>query len=86
MFTQDEVAKRAYEKAEKFRRDQAAQLEYADAEGEKRGLQKGIEQGIVTMISTLKGLNFGKETIAIKLMEGFGLDDKSANKYIEANW
>ena len=41
MFTQDEVAKRAYDKAEKFRRDQAAQLEYADAEGEKRGLKKG---------------------------------------------
>lgn len=86
VFTQDEVAKRAYEKAEKFRRDQAAQLEYADAKGEKRGLKKGIEKGIVTMISTLKSLNIDKATITLKLMEGFGLDDKAAQSYVEANW
>ena len=78
MFTKDEVAKRAYEKAEKFRRDQAAQLDYA----EKRGLKKGI----VAMISTLKKLKHDKKTVAIQLMEGFGLDDKAANEYIEANW
>lgn len=82
VFTKDEVAKRAYEKAEKFRRDQAAQLEYAGNEGEKRGIKKGI----ITMISTLKSLNIDKETIALKLMEGFGLDGKAANEYIEANW
>ena len=33
VFTKDEVAKRSYEKAEKFRRDQAAQLKYATEEG-----------------------------------------------------
>ena len=33
VFTKDEVAKRSYEKAEKFRRDQAAQLKYAAEEG-----------------------------------------------------
>lgn len=36
MFTKDEVAKRSYEKAEKFRRDQAAQLRYATEEGRKK--------------------------------------------------
>ena len=30
MFTQDEVARRAYEKAEKFRRDQAARVRYVE--------------------------------------------------------
>ena len=40
MFTKDEVARRPYEKAEKFRRDQAAQLEYAEKKGEERGREK----------------------------------------------
>ena len=78
VFTKDEVAKRSYEKAEKFRRDQAAQLNYA----EKRGEEKGIRGTIVA----LKSLNLDKKAIAIKLAEVFGLDDKAANKYVEANW
>ena len=86
VFTQDEVAKRAYEKAEKFRRDQAAQLEYADAEGEKRGLKKGREEGILGTITALKSLELDKPAIARKLVEVFGLDDKVANSYVEANW
>lgn len=36
VFTKDEVAKRSYEKAEKFRRDQAAQLKYAEKKVKKR--------------------------------------------------
>ena len=40
MFTQDEVARRAYEKAEKFRRDQVAHLRYA----KNLGIKQGIEQ------------------------------------------
>ena len=86
MFTQDEVAKRAYEKAEKFRCDQAAQLEYADAEGEKRGLKKGREEGILGTITALKSLDLDKPAIARKQVEVFGLDDKAANSYVEANW
>ena len=78
VFTKDEVAKRSYEKAEKFRRDQAAQLNYA----EKRGEEKGIRGTIVA----LKSLNLDKKAIAIKLAEAFGLDDKAADKYVEANW
>ena len=46
MFTQDEVARRAYEKAEKFRRDQAAQLHYARSQGIAQGIAQGKAQGI----------------------------------------
>ena len=82
MFTKDEVARRSYEKAEKFRRDQAAQLSYAEKRGEERGEKKGIRGTVVA----LKSLNLDKKTIALKLAEVFGLDDKAANKYVEANW
>ena len=78
VFTKDEVAKRSYEKAEKFRRDQAAQLSYAR--------QEGKEEGILGTIAVLKSLNLDKKAIAIKLAEAFGLDDKAAAKYVEANW
>ena len=78
VFTKDEVAKRSYEKAEKFRRDQAAQLNFAR--------QEGREEGILGTIVALKSLNLDKKAIAIKLAEVFGLDDKAANKYVEANW
>ena len=82
MFTKDEVAKRSYEKAEKFRRDQAAQIRYATEEGRKEGEEKGI----LGTIAVLKSLNWDKKTIALKLVEVFGLDDKAANGYVDANW
>ena len=78
VFTKDEVAKRAYEKAEKFRRDQAAQLRHAR--------QEGREEGILGTITALKSLDLDKEAIARKLVEVFGLDDKSAHGYVETNW
>ena len=78
VFTKDEMARRSYEKAEKFRRDQAAQLRYAE--------QKGEEKGIKGTIVVLKSLNLDKRTITLKLMEVFGLDDKAAKGYVEANW
>ena len=78
VFTKDEVAKRSYEKAEKFRRDQAAQLKYAE--------KKGEEKGILGTIAVLKSLNLDKGTIALKLTEAFGLDDKAAKGYVEAHW
>ena len=40
MFTKKEIDWWRRLKQEKFERDQAAQLEYADVEGEKRGLKK----------------------------------------------
>lgn len=86
MFTKDEVARRSYEKAEKFRRDQAAQLSYAEKRGEEQGEKRGKEEGIRGTILALKSLNLDKKTIALKLAEVFGLDDKAANSYVEANW
>ena len=82
VFTKDEVARRSYEKAEKFRRDQAAQLSYARQEGR----AEGRAEGILGTIAVLKSLNLDKKAIAIKLAEAFGLDDKAADKYVEANW
>ncbi len=74
MFTKDEVAKRAYDKAEKFRRDQAAQIKYVK------------EECIKAMVVTLKELNVDKATTADKLMVRFGLQPKVAQGYVEANW
>ena len=86
MFTQEEIDWWRRLKQEKFERDQAAQLEYADAEGEKRGLKKGREEGILGTITALKSLDLDKPAIARKLVEVFGLDDKVAQGYVEANW
>lgn len=82
MFTKDEVAKRSYEKAEKFRRDQAAQLRYAAEEGREEGLKEGIK----AMITTLKELNVDKKTTIDKIMTRFNLKLNVAQGYVEANW
>lgn len=82
MFIKDEVAKRSYEKAEKFRRDQAAQLKYAAEEGRKEGLKEGIK----AMIATLKELNLDKKTTIDKIMTRFNLKLNVAQRYVEANW
>ena len=78
MFTKDEVAKRSYEKAEKFRRDQAAQLKYA--------LEEGRKEGIKAMIITLKELKVDKKTTIDKIMARFNLKLNVAQGYVEANW
>ena len=94
MFTQDEVARRSYEKAEKFRRDQLAQLQYAQRHGFEHGLEQGLEQGlekginqerensINRMIVTLRGLDVKEETIAAKLREGYDLSDADIKRYM----
>jgi flagellar biosynthesis/type III secretory pathway protein FliH len=86
VFTKDEVAKRSYEKAEKFRRDQAAQLRYAEEEGRKEGQKEGEKKGIIAMIITLKELNVDKATIIDKIMTRFNLNLNVAQGYVEANW
>jgi len=90
VFTKDEVAKRSYEKAEKFRRDQAAQLRYAEEEGRKEGRKEGQKEGekkgIIAMIITLKELNVDKATIIDKIMTRFNLKLNVAQGYVEANW
>ena len=78
MFTKVEVAKRSYEKAEKFRRDQAAQLRYA--------AEEGLKEGIKAMITTLKELNVDKKTTIDKIMTRFNLKLNVAQGYVESNW
>ena len=45
VFTQDEISRRAYEKAEKFRRDQQAQLIFAENKGRIEGRIEGRTEG-----------------------------------------
>ena len=94
MFTQDEVARRAYEKAEKFRRDQAAQLHYArsqgiaqgiaqgKAQGIAQGIAQGKAQGIESMIVTLRELSIPENTIAEKLQQRYDLSPAAVKKYM----
>ncbi len=86
MFTQDEIARRAYEKAEKFRRDQAAQLHYAVSQGIERGMAQGIAQGndrgIESMIVTLRELNIPEDAIAEKLREHYDLSPDEIKRYM----
>ena len=90
MFTQDEVARRAYEKAEKFRRDQAAQLHYARsqgiaqgiAQGKAQGIAQGKAQGIESMIVTLRELSIPENTIAEKLQQRYDLSPAAVKKYM----
>ena len=86
VFTKDEVAKRSYEKAEKFRRDQAAQLRYAAEEGRKEGREEGLKEGIKAMIATLKEMDVDKKTTIDKIMTRFNLKLNVAQGYVEANW
>ena len=78
VFTKDEVAKRSYEKAEKFRRDQAAQLKYAEKNGE--------EKGIKAMVLILKELNVDKAIAIDKISTHFHIQSSVAKGYVETNW
>ena len=70
MFTKDEVAKRSYEKAEKFRRDQAAQLSYAHGEGQ-------ISERLANIKSIMNNLHLSAE----KAMEALGIPAVDFQKY-----
>lgn len=74
MFTQDEVAHRSYEKVEKFRRDQLAQLQYA----QQQGIEQERKRDINNMIVTLRGLDV-KEA---KLKEGYDLSEADIKRYL----
>ena len=82
MFTQDEIARRAYEKAEKFRRDQAAQLHYARSQGIAQGIAQGKAQGVESMIVTLRELNIPEDAIAEKLREHYDLSPDEIKRYM----
>ena len=66
VFTQDEISRRAYEKAEKFRRDQHAQISFAENKGrlqEKTELaQKLISLGVSIDIIT-EATGFSKDQL-----------------------
>lgn len=49
---------------------------------ENRGIQKGIQQGIVALVESLKELGQTNEVIVNKLVEKFGLSEIEAQKYI----
>ena len=46
IFTKDQIKRRAYEKAEKARRDHIAIMNYAVSQGEARGRAEGKAEGI----------------------------------------
>ena len=66
MFTKDEVAKRAYDKAEKFRRDQAAQISYAH-----------LSERLDNIKNLMKNLHLPAE----KAMEALGIPSADFPKY-----
>ena len=66
MFTKDEVAKRAYDKAEKFRRDQAAQISYAH-----------LSERLDNIKNLMKNLHLPAE----KAMEALGIPAADFPKY-----
>ena len=59
VFTQDEISRRAYEKAEKFRRDQQAQLTFAET----KGRNEGHQQGQAELARKLIAMGVSEETI-----------------------
>ena len=70
MFTQDEVARRKYELAEKFRRDQAAQLRFAQDEGQ-----------LVERLANIKSIMKNLQLPAEKAMEVLGIPAVDFPKY-----
>ena len=74
MFTKDEVAKRSYEKAEKFRRDQAAQLSYARRE-------EGLKA-----VAMLKNLKISKDLAIAQIIENYALSNEEAAALVNSNW
>ena len=82
VFTKDEVARRSYEKAEKFRRDQAAQLEYA----ERKGRAKERAEGLAKTVAMLKRLKLTKDAAIREIMESYSLPDKEAAVLVNSKW
>ena len=74
MFTKDEVAKRAYDKAEKFRRDQAAQLSYARREERLKA------------VAMLKKLKISKDLAIAQIIENYALSNEEAAALVNSNW
>ena len=67
LFTTDEIMKRKYEKAEKYRRDYSAHMAYATKQGIKQGIEQGIEQGLEQGIT--QGKRKQAEATAIEMLQ-----------------
>ena len=78
MFTKDEVAKRAYDKAEKFRRDQAAQLEYARQDERLKERLKAV--------AMLKKLKISKDLAIAQIIESYALSNEEAASLVNSCW
>lgn len=55
-------------------------------EGWREGKQEGIEQGIIAMIKTCREFGATRELTIVKLIENFGLEESSAEAYMQKNW
>ena len=66
LFTTDQIVRRSYEKAEKYRHDYAAHMQYATKEGIRQGIEQGIEQGIQQGVE--KGIAQGIEKTALEML------------------
>ena len=78
MFTKDEVAKRAYDKVEKFRRDQAAQLEYARQDERLKERLKAV--------AMLKKLKISKDLAIAQIIESYALSNEEAASLVNSCW
>ena len=78
MFTKDEVAKRAYDKAEKFRRDQAAQLEYARQDERLKERLKAV--------AMLKKLKISKDLAIAQIIESYAVSNEEAASLVNSCW
>ena len=74
MFTKDEVARRKYELAEKFRRDQAAQIRFARQEER------------VKAVAMLKKLKISKDLAIAQIIESYALSNEEAASLVNSCW
>ena len=49
---------------------------------EKRGLEKGIVQGIIALVKTLKSLNHDNAFILQTIIDNFSISEEEALKYL----
>jgi predicted transposase/invertase (TIGR01784 family) len=63
VFTKDQIQRRAYEKAEKFRRDHTAEIHYALSEGMAKGMAKGKAEGFLQIARNMMLKGFDDTTI-----------------------
>ena len=71
MFTKDEIARREYEKAEKYRRDQASQLRFAEMQGQDK-----------ERLSSIRNLTKNLNLTAQQAMDALGIPSNEQGRYV----